>query len=119
MTSSELTDALVKALNDWMESREERGLTVSHHHAPGFNAGWRACSDYCKAEQQRTKSDANAMIALLASANRVRGGAWMRGAPTHVLAELLTDLEEHGWRLVNEGQLEAMVQKPPRGTVDH
>lgn len=37
--------------------------------------------------------------ALLASAARVRNGDWVRGAPSHVLAELLTDLEAHGWRL--------------------
>lgn len=42
-----------------------------------------------------------AMLAVLRAGNRVRGGHmhWLRGAPTHVLAELLTELQNDGWTL--------------------
>jgi hypothetical protein len=45
------------------------------------------------------------MNALLRAGSGVRDGFphWLKGAPTHVLAELLTALEERGWRLVPDG----------------
>jgi hypothetical protein len=48
--------------------------------------------------------DQDPMIGLLRAANRVRGGFmhWLKGAPTHVLAELLNELEADGWKLVAE-----------------
>lgn len=44
------------------------------------------------------------MQALLKASSRVRDGhmSWLRGAPTHVLAELMAELEKEGWTLVNE-----------------
>lgn len=48
-----------------------------------------------------------AMIATLRAGNRVRDGFpnWLKGAPTHVLAELLTALKEDGWTLVPAARL--------------
>jgi hypothetical protein len=42
------------------------------------------------------------MRAILNAGGRVRGGFmhWLKGAPSHVLAELLQELERDGWRLV-------------------
>ena len=47
----------------------------------------------------------DAMHALLRAGRKVRGGFhhWLKGAPTHVLADLLTALEEDDWRLVPVG----------------
>lgn len=39
------------------------------------------------------------MAAALVAMSRVRDGMWIRGAPTHVLAEFLTELEKDGWVL--------------------
>jgi hypothetical protein len=42
------------------------------------------------------------MLALLSASRKVREGQWIRGAPTHVLADLMGELEKSGWTLVNE-----------------
>lgn len=54
------------------------------------------------AEQEGETLDQHAMMALLQAANDVRGGIpnWLKGAPSHVLAELLNAIEARGWRLV-------------------
>lgn len=46
------------------------------------------------------------MQAILDAGHRVRGGFmhWLKGAPTHVLAELLRELEKDGWQLTNLAQ---------------
>lgn len=43
----------------------------------------------------------DAMIAVLRAGNKVRGGFhnWLRGAPTHVLAELMNELRDNGYYL--------------------
>lgn len=46
--------------------------------------------------------DYKAVIALLKAANRVRNGQWIKGAPSHIFPELLTELEKDGWRLIDE-----------------
>lgn len=42
-----------------------------------------------------------AMLAVLRAGSRVRGGYphWLKGAPTHVLAELLNELGEEGYEI--------------------
>lgn len=49
------------------------------------------------------------MRAVLRAGGRVRGGFmhWLRGAPTHVLAELLQELERDGWMLVKRERFPA------------
>jgi hypothetical protein len=62
--------------------------------------------------------DPDPMIALLRAGSDVRGGfpRWLKGAPTHVLAELLTALEARGWRLVRAGAVaEGDVYVCPNG----
>lgn len=39
------------------------------------------------------------MVGLLQASATVRGGAWINGVPTHVLAELLDALNDDGWEL--------------------
>jgi hypothetical protein len=39
------------------------------------------------------------MVAIMLAARRVRGGRWMNGAPSHVLADLLNELQSMGWTL--------------------
>lgn len=39
------------------------------------------------------------ILALLRAFPKVREGRWLQGAPSHVLAELLHQLEEDGWEL--------------------
>lgn len=47
------------------------------------------------------------MHAALRAGGRVRGGFihWIKGAPTHVLAEFLKELEQDGWRLVHQPEM--------------
>lgn len=40
-----------------------------------------------------------AMVAALVASAKVRAGFWIRGAPSHVLAEFLTVLQQDGWEL--------------------
>ena len=40
------------------------------------------------------------MVAMLRAMSEVRDGHWIRGAPTHVLAEFLTTLRRNGWLLI-------------------
>jgi hypothetical protein len=40
-----------------------------------------------------------AMAAVLAASARVHDGRWIKGAPTHVLADLLNELRAEGWEL--------------------
>lgn len=40
-----------------------------------------------------------AMIVMLQAMTDVRDGMWVKGAPTHVLAEFLTAIEKRGWQL--------------------
>lgn len=47
---------------------------------------------YVKAPEQ--------MRALLDASREVREGRWIKGAATHVLADLLKALEKNGWGLV-------------------
>lgn len=54
------------------------------------------------------------MIALLRAASVVRGGRWIHGAPTHILAELLNELKSDGWVLQRETLTPAHVQHEPR-----
>lgn len=44
--------------------------------------------------------DSRAVMAMLLASGRVRGGSWLNGAPSHVLAEFLTELERVGWQLI-------------------
>ena len=44
------------------------------------------------------------MMAMLRASRKVRDGRWLKGAPTHVLAEFLTALENDGWRLVTRSE---------------
>jgi hypothetical protein len=49
--------------------------------------------------------DERPIDALLTAARRVRdklGGPWIKGAPTHLLADLMSELEGAGWRLVRD-----------------
>jgi hypothetical protein len=39
------------------------------------------------------------VFALCLAASKVRGGSWIEGAPTHILAEVLSALERDGWTL--------------------
>ena len=43
--------------------------------------------------------DHKGVIALCKASLRVRNGRWINGAPSHVFAELLTELEKNGWEL--------------------
>jgi hypothetical protein len=54
------------------------------------------------------------MCAALKVAGRVRDGRWIRGAPTHVLAEFLTELEKDGWQLVPASQVAALTDEVER-----
>lgn len=58
-------------------------------------------------------SNHDAMIALLRASLKVRDGRWIRGAPTHVLAEFLTELEKAGWVLVRQEDHEDTVPYGP------
>lgn len=49
---------------------------------------------------------ADPMVALLRASASVRDGRWIKGAPSHVLAELLTELEADGWRLSRDESTE-------------
>lgn len=40
-----------------------------------------------------------AIIAVLQASAKVRDGRWIRGAPSHVLADLLTELASRGYYL--------------------
>lgn len=40
-----------------------------------------------------------AAVVLIQSMLRVRGGEWVKGAPSHIAAELLGELEERGFYL--------------------
>lgn len=60
--------------------------------------------DCSKPRKDRTDPQRNRqtpMWAMLRAGSRVRGGfhEWLRGAPTHVLAELLIELHREGWML--------------------
>jgi hypothetical protein len=39
------------------------------------------------------------VLALCKASLRVRNGRWINGAPSHIFAELLTELEKDGWVL--------------------
>lgn len=54
-------------------------------------------------EPQRAAHQREIVAALRAMA-KVRDGMWVKGAPSHVLAEFLTQLEEDGWRLCPSDQ---------------
>lgn len=43
-----------------------------------------------------------AVLALCMAALKVRDGMWIKGAPTHLFAELLIELEGIGWSVVEE-----------------
>jgi hypothetical protein len=45
------------------------------------------------------------MAAAMKAARDVRGGRWLRGAPSHVLAEFLGELERAGWKLSGEEEV--------------
>lgn len=49
-------------------------------------------------------------LALCKAASRVRDGAWIKGAPTHIFPELLRSLEQDGWTLVAR-----VVERPDEG----
>lgn len=54
-----------------------------------------------------------AMRAALRASTRVRDGRWIRGAPSHVLADFLAELHRNGWELYRErppGDREALVR---------
>ncbi len=60
-----------------------------------------------------------AMVAVLRASMRVRDGRWVKGAPTHVLAELLNELRAAGWELRRVGdppplELTSRSEKTPR-----
>jgi hypothetical protein len=46
-----------------------------------------------------------AMLAVLRAYPRVRGGRWVKGAVTHVFAELLNELSADGWHLLKSEPL--------------
>lgn len=57
-------------------------------------------------EQLYGREDAQAAIrALLKAGGWVRGGFmhWLKGAPSHILAELLNELDKEGWHLRRDG----------------
>lgn len=60
----------------------------------------RADNDPAFEERRRDEQ----MMVLLRASFKVRDGSWICGAPTHVLAEVLTELERDGWRLVQDEQ---------------
>ena len=41
----------------------------------------------------------NGVIALCKASSRVKNGRWVDGAPSHLFAELRTELEKDGWVL--------------------
>lgn len=58
--------------------------------------------DRQRADNDRRRDEQ--MLVLLRASFKVRDGSWICGAPTHVLAELLAELERDGWRLVPDEQ---------------
>jgi hypothetical protein len=55
-----------------------------------------------------------AIRAALKAGGRVRGGFmhWLKGAPSHVLPELLAELGKDGWHLYYDNALEARLEQP-------
>lgn len=45
-------------------------------------------------------SKSRAVLALMKAADNVRKRNWYEGAPSHIFAELLAELEKDGWKIV-------------------
>lgn len=58
--------------------------------------------------EQSPAREQREMQAILTAGHRVRGGYmnWLKGAPTHVLADLLNELAIDGWTLAEREQLD-------------
>jgi hypothetical protein len=54
------------------------------------------CSDE---PRPRLTARQRAVLACIQAALSVRGGRWVHGAPTHVFAEVLAELDRLGWEL--------------------
>lgn len=92
---------LMKAFD---EEAEIQGLPFNFE-LRGATAEFRAALAGSHKREPRTDrpiATGDPMLALLRASARVRDGRWIKGAPTHVLADLLNELESAGWRLVNQ-----------------
>lgn len=64
----------------------------------------------------RTVAERRPIDAALSAGHRVRGGYmnWLKGAPSHVMAELLGELEKDGWRLERKAETRNLIDAATR-----